>query len=283
MTLANSGPLGSAPRVPAWEAIANDGQRRLNHLWREADKCISDRANFRERELRDIFDEMELIRVQLRVAGSVLGLLSPWKVEAIPRRLALANTVEGYKFPWLERAWEFLVDKKIVKAKDFKKLTFDAKQAVFTAAGIDVESVVSLIRDSIADSLETGESLYEYRKRIGSSFDLSKAQAETLYRTETKRSYVEGQEDAMKSPTVKEEFPAVLYSATPDTRVRDDHWDLDGFVCLTSDRAYTVLKKVVKDWNCRCTLIPITSSDADAYGGLKTYNDLPSDVKRKYG
>jgi len=284
VTLANSrNPLGAAPRTPAWEAIANDGQRRLNALWAEAEKIIANRDGFNEQELRDVFSEMELIRIQLRVAGHVLGLLSPWKQPAIPRRLALANTIFGFRFPWLERAWEFLVGKKIVKASEFGKLGRDMKQEVFTAPGIDDVKVLKEIQKSIADSIEEGESLANYKKRIGNSLDLSKAQTATLYRTETKRAYVAGQESAVKNPVVRAEFPAVVYSATPDPRVRDEHWELDGFCCLTSDRAYTVLKRALKDWNCRCQIIPISSDDADRYGGLKTYADLPADVVRKYG
>lgn len=283
MTLANSNPLGSAPRAPAWEAVANDGQRRLNGLWREADRLIQDRDNFDAVELQSIFDEMELIRAQLRVAGEVLGLLSPWKRPAIPRRLAMANTILGFRFTWLESAWKFLASKKLVKASEFSKLERDAKQAVFTAPGIESKKVLGEIQKSIAESLESGESLAEYRKKIGNSLDLSKAQTETLFRTETKRAYVAGQESAVKNPIVRAEFPAVVYSATPDTRVRDEHWELDGFCCLTSDKAYTVLRRALKDWNCRCTLIPISSDDADRYGGLKTYADLPLDVVRKYG
>ena len=79
----------------------------------------------------------------------------------------------------------------------------------------------------------------------------------------------------MKSELVSELFPAVMLSATPDNRVRDTHWDLDGFVCLKSDPAYKVLLRVIKDWNCRCSLIPMTLEDAkDQPGGLRTIGDL---------
>lgn len=263
--------------------MANDGQRRLNALWAEADKLIQDRDKFNASDLQSIFEEMEYIRAQLKVAGEVLGMLSPWKRSAIPRRLAMANTIFGFRFTWLDAAWKFLTQKKLVKASDFAKLGRDAKQAVFTAPGIDDKSVLQEIQRSIADSLEQGKSLQEYQKLVKGKLDLSKAQTETLFRTETKRAYVAGQESAVKNPIVKAEFPAVVYSATPDTRVRDEHWELDGFCCLTSDRAYTVLKRALKDWNCRCDLIPISSDDADRYGGLKTYADLPLDVVRKYG
>ena len=284
MTLANArNPLGSAPRVPAWEAIANDGQRRLNGLWAEATKLIQDRDGFNEKELKDIFDEMELIRVQLRIAGHILGLLSPWKQPAIPRRLAMANTIFGFKFNWFDAAWKFLTTKKVVKASDFTALERDEKQRVFTAPGVDDKQVLREIRNGIAKSLETGESLANYRKGAGHALDLSRAQTETLFRTETKRAYVAGQETAIKNPVVREEFPAVLYSATPDTRVSDSHWALDGFVCLTKDRAYTVLRRALGRWNCRCSLIPITLEDAERYGGLKTYSDLPSEVLAEYG
>lgn len=282
-TLANK--AVKAPSIPDWETIATEANKTLAQLWKQADEAVNNRDGFDESELRSIFEEIDQIRIQLGVAGRVIGLLSPWGRKG-SSRIALANTSIGdfgFSFPWIDRAWDFLISKKVVKATDFKRLSKDAKRDVFTAPGIDSTKVLKELRKSIADSIKAGESLAAYRKKTAGAFALEKHQTETLFRTETKRAYVAGQDDSQKSEAVKEAFPAVLFSSTPDTRVRDEHWELDGFCCLTSDPAYKVLRKAVSDWNCRCSMIPITSDDADSYGGLKTYSDLPASVVRKYG
>jgi len=193
-------------------------------------------------------------------------------------------------FPWMDAAIDFLTTKRIVPASEFSSLSMDQQQAAFTAPGMEDRDELKKLRDAIAkgqDQEDGGESFASFRARIKDQVALSRAQTETVFRTNVKQGLVDGFEKSMKSELVSELFPAVLFSATPDNRVRETHWDLDGFVCLKSDPAYKVLLRAIKDWNCRCSLIPLSLEDAEAEpGGIRTIGDLRAfhpKVIAKYG
>lgn len=246
-------------------------------------------------ELEAVRKQIEDLGNQLRVAGLALGYLAPFKPKTKKTGLIAFGPWISFKgvkalFPWLDRAIEFLSGKKIVPASEFRSLSIDQQQAAFTAPGMEDRDELKKLRDAIAkgqNQEEGGESLTDFRKRIGDQLSLSRAQTETVFRTNVKQGLVTGFDKSMKSDLVSELFPAVMLSATPDNRVRETHWELDGFVCLKSDPAYKVLLRVIKDWNCRCSLIPMSLEDAkDQPGGIRTISDLRSfypDVMKKYG
>lgn len=156
-------------------------------------------------------------------------------------------------FPWMDAAIDFLTKKKVVPASEFSSLSMDQQQAAFTAPGMEDKDELRKLRDEIAkgqNQEQGGESFADFRKRIADQVSLTRAQTETVFRTNVKQGLVDGFEKSMKSELVSELFPAVLFSATPDNRVRETHWELDGFVCLKTDPAYKVLLRAIKDWNC---------------------------------
>lgn len=243
------------------------------------------------------FNELEAIRKQIeqlgnivRVAGLVIGYMKPFRPK--PRTTSLikfAGTLPQKEvktiFPWMQDAIDFLQKKEVVPASEFAGLSIDQQQAAFTAPGMEDRDELSKLRDDIAkgqDQEDGGESLAEFRKRVGDQVALTRAQTESVFRTNVKQGYVTGFDNAMKSRLVSDVFPAVMFSATRDGRVRALHWELEGFICLKSDPAYKVLLRALKDWGCRCNLIPMTMEQATKEG-IKTFNDLPQDVIEKYG
>lgn len=270
-----------APAVPTWEQLGEAAVRISNRLFDELQKAFEAGATLAE--LNAIRKQIEDLGEQVRAASVALGLLAPWKPKQRKTGLITLgpSKLESW-FPWLKRAIDFITNKNVVTTQEFRQLTLDQQQASFTAPGIEDRKELSKLRDNIAQGAEVGESLADFRKRVGDELALTRAQQETVFRTNTHQGYVVGFDKGMKSKAVKEAFPAVMFSATPDNRVRDTHWSLDGFVCLRTDPAYKVLLRVLKDWNCRCSLIPLSLEDAEVEG-LKTIKDIPAAVMAKYG
>lgn len=274
--------------VPSQDALLAEALEEFDALFQALIDAMAAGQTDRVGELRQ-----EIIDLQagMRTASRVLGMLSPWApgintygegdAKRITSTIRMANELGGYRFPWLQRAMDFLFGKRVVTATQFAKMTKADKREVLSVPGVDSEKTLRSIRAKLAKATQDGTSLRDFRAAIADEVSLSRSQTETLYRTNVKQGYVAGMDDALASPAVDEEFPAVLYQASPDSRVRDAHWDLDGFVCLRSDRAYKVLKAALSDWNCRCTMIPLSLEDAESRG-LKTYADLPASAVAEY-
>lgn len=278
-------------RVPQASQVVNQGLREFDRLFDALVNAMAHRAT--KATLDGIRNRIVTLEADLRIAGRVLGMLSPWQPRVntyadgagmdADRLPAITLADKRWRFPWISDAIDFLAGKEVVTAEEFAKLADADRTHVFSAPGIDDAGVLKSLQKKLAKSLELGEDLRTFRKSIEGEVALTRAQTETMYRTETKRGYVAGFDKAMRSPVVAEEFPAVLYTATPDQRVRDEHWDLDQTVVLRSDRqAYRVLQRAANDFNCRCSMIPLSLAEAESRG-ISTYNDLPPEAKAKYG
>lgn len=299
LTLAD---LKGAPKVPDRDAFADKVAAISQGLFDKLERALAAGAGLSE--LEDIRSAIERLGNEVRVAGLVLGLLAPFKPKRQRRgfiafgsmfagsAVKFTTSAAGIKtlFPWVQTAVDFLAAKKVIKASEFASLSMDAQQAAFTAPGMEDEGGLRKLRDEIAKGVGQeggGESLAEFRKRIADQVALSRSQTETVFRTNVKQGYVSGFDKSMKSDLLEDLFPAVMFSATEDSRVRSTHWELDGFTCLKSDPAYKVLLRALKDWNCRCSPVPMTLEQAkQTTGGLRTIADLRQyypDVMAKYG
>lgn len=276
-------------RVPQASQVVNAGLREFARLYDDLVVALANKASLST--LNAIRRQIVELEADMRTAGRVLGMLSPWQprvntyadsagadADRLPKTLA-----SKWRWPWIEDAIDFLISRKVVTAEQFATMATNDRRHVFSAPGIDTAKQLKSLQQSLAKSLEEGEDLRGFRKRIEGETALTRAQTETMYRTETKRGYVAGFEKALASPFVRDEFPAVLYTATPDQRVRDEHWALDNTVVLRSDAAaYRLLQKAANDYNCRCSMIPVSMEEAESHG-ISTYNDLPAEARAKYG
>lgn len=277
-------------KVPTAEQVLNQGLREFDRLWNELLDAMGKKAN--ATTLNQIRQQILDVEASMRTAGRVLGMLSPWQ----PRintfadgagtdadKAPIVKLADEFRYPWIKSAVEFLEGQGVLTADDFAKMSRQDRIATYTTAEIESPRQLRRVQATLAETLAEGGDLRSFRKKIGEELALTRAQTETLYRTQTKRGYVAGMESAFESPTVREEFPAVMYAATADTRVRDEHWDLDGVVVMRNDtRAFNVLQAAASDYNCRCGLIPLSLAEAEAKGVSK-YSDLPASARAKYG
>lgn len=191
---------------------------------------------------------------------------------------------DEWRYPFIDDAVAFLAARgvgSVAELKDAARQDLVAASTATPPAGLSVDDLLAL-RSEIATAAQTGEAFEQFQQRVDGQFALTSAQLESVYRTETKTAYVAGMERTLDVPSVSEAFPYVLYVATLDTRTRQSHIDLDGFVCSRNDPAYKVLRRVVSDWNCRCAMVPLNEEDAKGYG-IKTVADLPASTRAKYG
>lgn len=271
-------------------------ERLLVRAWKGDDAAWDDVINV----LRDV----DYNQADARVASQIVGMLSPWIPEAQDnpqgrRQVDLAirglddvlvprggrpttDTDDRYRYPGMEDAVKFITDRRIVTASELSGLTAEEKSATFSAPGINSPGTLSRLKALVADSLNQRDSLSDFRKKAREVVELEKHQEETLYRTETKRAYLDGLDRTLERPKVREKFPYVRLSATRDNRVRDHHWDMDGFIVEVGTNAHEIFKKILREYNCRCTPIALTEEQAVRMGGPKSIADFPESVKRQY-
>lgn len=261
-------------KVPDTAQVLNAGLREFDRLFDELITAMSKRAS--QSTLGGIRKQIVTLEAELRTVGRLLGMLSPWQPRAVtyaggqvPKKTeALPVTLadNAYKFPWIEDAVAFLESKGVVTTEQFAKMAEADRVHVFSAPGIDTTKQLKSIQTKLAKSLADGDDLRTFRKSIEADVALTRSQTETMYRTETKRGYVAGLDKALAAPLVRDEFPAVMFSATSDQRVRDSHWDLDGKICLRTDPMYKTFLAAANSYNCRCAILPLSIEDALARG-----------------
>ena len=195
----------------------------------------------------------------------------------------LGGPPEGAKirFSFVENAVQWVLAKDLATASEVSQMARADKLKVFTAPRIDDIPTLQQLRQQVSDSLATGESLYNFRKKLSDDLQLKRHEVETLYRTNTKQAYDDGLNRTLEKPHINERFGYVLYVATQDNRVRSSHWDLNELVAKVGSPLHKIFLAARADWNCRCGLIPLTYDQAKARG-VSDYGDLPEEVTRKY-
>jgi len=274
-------------RIPTQDDLVAASLAQLDglhaRLYRELQALHGGKGD--DSEVTAIVAEIRALDADARVAAKVLGMLSPFEPElaaGLPGPAAepvkdlsipgVDNPAVGlppgqkWRFPWVDDALEFLESKEIVTALEFRELAAADRSRVFSAPGVDDRDLLARLKRSVRESTAKGESLREFRQRIGDDFALDRAQTETLYRTNTHQAYIEGQEETLSKPHVEEQFPFVLYAATSDTRVRPEHDAMDGKVARRGSPLHQEMLRLLHEWNCRCTLIALSREDAEAHG-----------------
>lgn len=180
----------------------------------------------------------------------------------------------GVRLPAIEKAAEYLRTRIGFPPAEFDTLDADAKRVGFTVAGAAGDDAVEAVRRALADDVNSGGTLREFRAKVEDSLAgsaVSPKQVEAIYRTYVGRAYSAGQIAVLEHPLVRDEFPYLLYSATHDIRVRKEHLmmetlGLDGTAVYRADDPVWDLFYPPWAWNCRCVVIPLSVEDAAERG-----------------
>lgn len=136
----------------------------------------------------------------------------------------------------------------------------------FVSAVVTDADLSEALKESLAQALEKGTSIDQWRKEIGPLFDrmgysrLNSYQTRTIWRTETTLAYGAGQ--FAKLQEVADRWPYWEYSTAEDERVRPEHRILHGKIFKSTDKQYYP----PIGFNCRCTAIPISQRQAEKRG-----------------
>lgn len=293
--------LAKLPSVPAnaWtiERVEEAALKEYAKLKAQLQKALANDAA--DSKIEKILDDIQRLQIAVRFASRLVGMIAPWKpslvegdFKALPKSLARRrklsipgvsnNEGDYWRFPFIDAAAQYLKAKQLVSDEMLEEMATEDRKWVLSAPGVDSRSVLSHIRESLTASLKEGETKAQFAERIEVAVALPASQLETLFRTNTHQAYIAGMQTVLADESVAEEFPYDMLSSTSDTRVRDTHEDVDGFVVKRGTKEHDVLLNLLADYNCRCAMIPLSEDDAKAYG-IKTYSDLPSAVIAAYG
>lgn len=181
-------------------------------------------------------------------------------------------TPGAVRYPQIEEAARWVSTRVPFARDEYDQLDTDSRRIGFTVAGAVSEMAVRNVQRALAKDIEEGGTLTEFRRAVADDLpDVSPSQLEAIYRTTVGRACSAGQIAVLDHPLVVDEFPYLLYSATHDSRVREDHLEmerlgLNGTAVYRSDDPIWDLFFPPWSWNCRCVVVPLSVEDAAARG-----------------
>lgn len=158
-----------------------------------------------------------------------------------------------------------------VKDYYFEKLPQDLRSLSFTVSNLETLRQIEIVKKSLDNAIEQGESFTTWRDNLDLSIieNLSRARLETVYRTNVSSVY---NQSTRYNAVTSDVTPYMMYSAIGDDRTRPEHMKLDGVV-KKGDSIFWDKYTPPLGFNCRCSAVPISKSDADAQGISKRSAD----------
>ena len=197
---------------------------------------------------------------------------------------------EPIRYPEIEEGVKRLRETNLLTRDQFDAAAEDIQQRAFTVAG-DIEvDTIGRIRDTLANNIDRGTSLEGFRNQLDDKLKgsfLGPAHLETVYRTNTQAAFRDGRQTLMSDPIVAAAFPYQRYIATHDDRVRESHLQLeslglDGTDIYRMDDPFWDRFTPPWDYNCRCSVIPLSLEAAAEAGVSEARRWLETGVPPRY-
>lgn len=146
----------------------------------------------------------------------------------------------------------------------FDELPQDIRSLSFTVSNLETLRQVEMVKRSLANALEKGESFSSWRDNLDVStlVSLSEARLETVYRTNVASVY---NQSTRFNASSSGSTPYLMYDAVGDERTRPEHMKLDG-VIKRADSIFWDKFTPPLGFNCRCGVIPLSKEDAEGMG-----------------
>jgi SPP1 gp7 family putative phage head morphogenesis protein len=140
------------------------------------------------------------------------------------------------------------------------------RQLAFSIAGVASLDQLTIVRDSLAAKLQSGQTFNQWKKDIleSGTLDLPRHRLDNIFRTNIQGCYNRGRWERFVA--VKDERPYLMYDAINDSRVRPSHLAMDNIIRPVDD-AFWASHAPSNGYRCRCRLISLTAEQAQARSG----------------
>lgn len=191
-------------------------------------------------------------------------------------------------FPTIEEAIVSLQTKNVMDRSAFDALDAASRAKAFTVAGIDAETTLRRVVDSLAANVREGADYDTWRVDMAGKVDagefLGDGHMENVFRTNVQAAFSDGQAKVLSHPFVRRGFPYAVYDAIHDDRVRENHLALEtlgiqGTNVYRIDDPVFLLFRPPWDFMDRCSWTPITIRQAAARGIAEAIEWLATGVE----
>ena len=157
-----------------------------------------------------------------------------------------------------------------------KALGEGARSRAFYVTGLAEMDMVNLVHDGIAEALENGETLADFKKRIAETIEREgwkSHRVETIFRTNIQSAYSAGR--YANQQATKELLPYWRYVTVGDSRVRPSHAVLSGKV-FPADHPFWAENYPPNGFKCRCAVQALSKGQVRRMG-LDVETKIPGD------
>jgi len=187
--------------------------------------------------------------------------------------LALFNDASRHQlaidvtWPSIEKGWAWLEENGVIPLGRRQEMVDDAASQAEEAWKPAVTAFDKAVSREAVESIKRGESGDQWHERVQTLGDIERHIGETVHRTLGRRAYYAGQTEALTEfPEVASRFPYMQYLATKDTRVRPAHKAMDEKVARIGSPLHDAMVKLIDEFNCRCSMVPLTAKQAQGKG-----------------
>ncbi len=194
-----------------------------------------------------------------------------------PARSIRAQKPEGFADKMLETDEVYQYFKSLIgmTKPEFNALSIAFQNQAIAFAGIEQAKVIKDVQMALLETLNKGGGLNDFNKLLSESFvkytgtvygsadligaDITPYHAETIFRTNTARAYVQGEK--LIWDDAGDFILAFTYRGIGDDRERDSHLSLEGVTLAKDD---PLIKWPPLSYQCRCSLTPIVKGEVVA-------------------
>lgn len=191
--------------------------------------------------------------------------LAPPEQKPTPGKIQFASEFVT-NWPVIDNAISWLRGQRILTPKQIEGLRTEVADQTAEGVALWADSLDKQLADAIVKSQLSGETTLPWQDRVQQIITVADNQAEAIARTYTHRAYHAGLEEVLQDPYVADEFPYVLYESTSDGRTRPSHRAMGGKVAKRGSALHAEMEALVNEWNCRCTIIPLSEDEAKERG-----------------
>jgi SPP1 gp7 family putative phage head morphogenesis protein len=249
------------------ESIIARAKRELLPLYDELLAALDDPANINQSRVDAILKRMWTAWEQASVAGKLAGMVTPFAPQLnaeVPtsKRPAPIRELDLDMWPAARNALDWLSDQ-ITQFPNRLANLVSREQVKAATHGADVDArFLDRLNRELAESIAKGEGRDAWRERLAAIVETKAGFDETISRTATHRSYLEGQREIQREPVIADVFPYRQYFATMDNRVRPEHAAMNGKIYHKDSSLARQAESLLDSWNCRCSEIVMTEDEA---------------------